>query len=318
MNRWVGMAVAVLLFTLFSCRKEMAFENARIAAPSGAAAQAPAGAPADQPRAAPANAPVANRAPAIPRKLVRTVDLNLEVKSPEESAANVQALVAGLGGYVASASTRRQNDVLQYTLTLRVPVERFDEALKAVRALGVRVDRESQKVEDVTDQYVDLDARMRTLEATEAELRGLLAESRQRGRKVAEIMEVYRQLVEIRSQIEQIHGQLNSFDKLAALSTLNLELVPTEAAKPVAGDAWHPSDTVRSSFRALVVFLKALMDFLIWALIVLVPIGLVLGALIWGVGLAGRRLLRLRGAAAAAPPGERHSGPSSGQSAGGN
>jgi hypothetical protein len=213
MKRLVALAVAALLFALVSCKKEMAVEESRAAAPAGPAA----GAPADQPKAAPAGAPVANRAPAIPRKLVRTVDLELEVKSPEETAARVQALVAGLGGYVASAATQRRNDLLEYTLALRVPVERFEEAVKAVRAMGVRVDRESQKVEDVTDQYIDLDARMRTLEATEGELRGLLAESRQRGRKVAEIMEIYRQLVEIRSQIEQIHAQLNSFDKLAAL-----------------------------------------------------------------------------------------------------
>jgi hypothetical protein len=314
MKRLVALAVAALLVALVSCRKEMAVEESRAAAPAGPAA----GAPADQPKAAPAGAPVANRAPAIPRKLVRTVDLELEVKSPEETAARVQALVAGLGGYVASAATQRRNDLLEYTLALRVPVERFEEAVKAVRAMGVRVDRESQKVEDVTDQYIDLDARMRTLEATEGELRGLLAESRQRGRKVAEIMEIYRQLVEIRSQIEQIHAQLNSFDKLAALSTLNLDLVPTEAAKPVTGDAWHPSDTVRSSFRSLVVFLKALMDFLIWAVIVLVPIVLVLGGLIWAVLRAGRWLRRLRDPAAAAPPDGSDAGPSSGRSAGGN
>jgi hypothetical protein len=176
-------------------------------------------------------------------------------------------------------------------MTVRVPVERVDEVLAAIRGMAVRVNREQQQVEDVTDQYIDLDARMRTLEATEAELRAFLAESRQRGRKVAEIMEVYRELVEIRSQIEQIRTQLNSFDKLAALSTINLELVPTEAARPVApGDRWRPGDRARSSARTLVAFLRWLLDFAIFAVIVLVPVGLVIAVVLLGLRKVWRRV----------------------------
>ena len=87
-------------------------------------------------------------------------------------------------------------------MTLRVPVERLEEALSAIRKLAGRVEREQQRVEDVTDRFVDLEARLRTLRATEAELQALLAESRQKARKVEEIMAVYRELTEIRSQIE--------------------------------------------------------------------------------------------------------------------
>src|SRR5881394_370756 len=110
MKRCFVPVIAILLTILGSCAKQ----ESREASETQAAPRAPAAAAVT---AAPASAPVANRAPALPRKLVRTVDLELEVKSPEEAAAKVQALAAGLGGYVASASTRRQNDVLQYTLT---------------------------------------------------------------------------------------------------------------------------------------------------------------------------------------------------------
>jgi hypothetical protein len=297
MKRSVVLAVAAMLLIFLSCSKREVREEsseAPAAAPArAAAAPPPPGAPAsDQPQAAPASAPAENRAPATSRKLIRTVDLSIEVKNTEQAAAKVQELVTSLGGFVASATGQRTGDLMQYSITLRVPRERFDEALTAVRALAVRVDREHQQVEDVTDQYIDLDARMRTLEATEAELRALLAESRQRGRKIEEIMAVYRQLVDIRSQIEQIRTQLNSFDKLAALSTLNLELMATDAARPVAGDAWHPSDTLRSSIRSLVSFLKGLIDVLIWVVIVLLPFVLIVGGLLWGLILIWRRLKR--------------------------
>lgn len=290
-----ALTLGAVLLLLGSCAKKEVAEEApsaafRAEAPSPTRDAAEQGA---APQAAPAKTPAANRAPAIPRKLIRTFDLQLEVRDTQAAAAEVQALAARLGGFVAEASGQRRGEVFYYTLTLRVPVERVDEALAAIRALAVRIDGEQQQVQDVTDQYIDLDARMRTLEATEAELRALLAESRQRGRKVTEIMEVYRELVEIRSQIEQIRTQLNSFDKLAALSTIKLTLVPTEAAKPVVPtDEWRPGDTVRSSARALIGFLRWLLDFLIFAVIVLLPVLLVIGVVLWALIRLWRRVRR--------------------------
>src|SRR4051812_722348 len=218
------------------------------------------------PKAAP---PAAKRPPVIPRKLLRTVDLQLEVKDSVDVAKRVEAMVKQMGGYVAASNAQRQGEVVVYTLTLRVPADQIDQALNSLRAFAVRIDREHQQVEDVTDQYIDLDAHRRTLEATERELSGLLAESRQKGRKADEIMEIYEKLTDIRTQIEKIQTQISSYDKLAPLSTINLELVPTEAAKPVADTSWHPSDTLRSSVRSLIDFLRWLVDFLIYAVIVL-------------------------------------------------
>ncbi len=285
------LALSTLLLLGSCAKREAAVEEAAPSAPASAGDAFRAQSSSPPAKAAPAATPAANRAPAIPRKLIRTFNLQLEVRNSEEVAGKVQALVSRLGGYVSSANGQRQGEVLYYSMTVRVPVERVDEALATIRGLAVRINREQQQVEDVTDQYIDLDARMRTLEATEAELRAFLAESRQRGRKVAEIMEVYRELVEIRSQIEQIRTQLNSFDKLAALSTINLELTPTEASRPVVPpDQWRPGDTARSSARTLVGFLRWLADFVIFAVIVLVPVGLVIGVVMLGLRRIWRRL----------------------------
>jgi hypothetical protein len=236
--------------------------------------------------------PAAKRSPVIPRKLIRTVDLQLEVKDSVDVAKRVEALVNGMGGYVSASNAQRQGEVVLYTLTLRVPADHIDQALNALRSFAVRVDREHQQVEDVTDQYIDLDAHRRTLEATERELSGLLAESRQKGRKAGEIMDIYRQLTEIRTQIEQIQTQISSYDKLAALSTINLELVPTESAKPVSGQSWHPSDNLRSSIRSLIGFLQWLLDFLVYAAIVLLPVCLVIAAAVLALRWLWRRLGR--------------------------
>jgi hypothetical protein len=317
MRRFLVLALAGLLLSAGGCKKE------RPAVPAGAPAadfraaepeklkslgyiagdSAPAAPPA---QSKPAPPPAAKGSPAIPRKLLRTVDLQLEVKDSVDVAKRVEALVNGMGGYVSSSNAQRQGELFVYSLTLRVPADRFAQVLNSLRSFAVRVNREHQQVEDVTDQYIDLDAHRRTLTATETELQGLLAESRQKGRKADEIMEIYRQLTEIRTQIEQIQTQLSSYDKLAALSTINLELVPTEAARPVADPSWQPADSLRSSIHKLIDFLQWLVDFLIFAAIVLVPVGLAIVAaflvLRWLWRRLGRPFRRDRRPPPPAPP----------------
>jgi hypothetical protein len=292
MRRILIPLLAGLVLAANGCKKEESRDEA--AAPARASAEKGA-APQDlktlgyigpsSPKASPAPAapPAAKRSPAIARKLIRTVDFVLEVKDSTEVAKRAEALVNGMGGYVSASNARRQGEVVLYTMTLRVPADHIEQALNALRSLAVRIDREHQQVEDVTDQYIDLDAHRRTLEATEKELSGLLAESRQKGRKADEIMEIYRQLTDIRTQIEQIQTQISSYDKLAALSTINLELVPTESAKPVSDQSWHPSDNLRSSIRSLIGFLQWLLDFLVYAVIVLLPVGLVIAVAVIGL-----------------------------------
>jgi hypothetical protein len=224
------------------------------------------------------------------RKLVRTVNIDLEVKSTEDVAAAVQALANRSGGYVGNVEAQRREGIVYYRITLRVPVEQLDKTLAEIKKMAVRVNHESQAVQDVTDQYVDLDARVRTLQATERELQALLAESRRRGSDVEDIMAIYRELTGIRSQIEQIQGQLKSLEQLAALSTINIALHPVETAKPVAADEWNPGSTFRVSLRTLVTLLRAAGDFAIFTVVVLLPIGLVVWLLVRLVMRARRRV----------------------------
>jgi hypothetical protein len=287
-----------------SCARQEEVAEERAASsevPSGAGEPAPPPAPApvmEQARFAKAQDRSAASIPAAPvpvrpisRKLVRTVNLDVQVRATEQAASAVQAVAVQLGGYVGTVDAQRVEGVLHYRITLRVPVDQLDKALAEIRKLAVRVDREHQEVQDVTDQYVDLDARLRTLQATERELQALLAEARQRGQKVEDIMAVYQQLTEIRSQIEQIQGQLLSLEKLAALSTINLQITPVEAARPVTPEeGWQPSDTVRGSTRILLTLLRAAGDFAIFALIVLLPLGLLAALVVWLVKRLARRL----------------------------
>lgn len=228
------------------------------------------------------------------RKLIRRVELDLVVRDTERAAREAEALAERFEGFVEESSAQRSGDLMYYTMKLRVPEPRLGEALAVLKKGADRIDREQIGTEDVTSQYVDLTARMSTLKATEVELRALLAESRSRGRKVDEIMQVYAQLTEIRTQIEQIEGQVRAFDRLAALSTIQLRLSPTEAAKPVAAPGWHPLDTVRSAFRSLVALARGGVEVAIFLGVVVLPVIAVLWLLLKGALALLRRLRRRR------------------------
>jgi hypothetical protein len=104
------------------------------------------------------------------------VELDLAVRDTDAAAQRIKALAGALGGFVSDVTAQRVESLMEYEITLRVPVERLDDALADLRRLSTRVDREQLATEDVTDRYVDLAARLKTLLATETELRALLAE----------------------------------------------------------------------------------------------------------------------------------------------
>jgi len=295
------LAIGVLLSSLFAAvacaKREGTTGSGGIGAPSEseeavAPQMARAAAPVDGAAAQPnAPAPVVPRP--SPRKLIKTIEMAIEVRKPEEVSATLQTLAETLGGYVSGVGANRLEDgAMQVTLTLRIPVEKLDAARAEVKKLAVKVLSEQLHTEDVTDQLVDLDARLKTLRATEAELQALLAESRAKARKVEEIMAIFRELTEIRTQIEQIGAQVVGLDRQVAYSTLQVQISPISSARPVTGDGWQPGDRVRDSIRTLVNFLRGLGDFLIFALIVGLP---VLGVIWLALFLLRKLWRRVRG-----------------------
>lgn len=263
-----------------------------------AGAEAPERSPAP-PGETPAPAP-----PAGPRKLVRTVQLVLTVDDSAVAAGRVEELVEAAGGYVsASEATRRPDEMLFVRMTLRVPGERLEEVVDAVRGLAQRVERQNLSTEDVTDRYVDLEARLRALRATEAELTALLGESRARGHSAEDIMAIYRELTGIRSQIEQLQGQLQQLADRVSYSTLHLELRPAEAARPLVAEGWQPGATLRNSVRGLVAALQWLADAAIVIVVAVLPILLLVGLVAWALWRLTRRWRGRR------PPSSAASGP---------
>jgi hypothetical protein len=202
-----------------------------------------------------------------------------------------------LDGYVASADMCRSDEQLRGTVTIRVPAESFDTAMDEIKSLAIEVERENVSTQDVTEEYTDLSARLRNLEATEEELLALLTEVRERTRQAEDVLAVHRELTDIRGQIEQIQGRMQYLARMTALATINVELVPEEIEEPIIQEGWQPLRTLRDASRALVDAGQFFVDAAIWLIVFVVPVLLVLVLPLVLIVIVWRRWRRRRAAA---------------------
>lgn len=201
--------------------------------------------------------------------VIYTVDMELIVHDTATSLESVHALVAEFKGYIAHSSSGHREGILTARLTIRVPADDLETVLERLRALG-RLESENQSGQDVTDQYVDLSAQLKNLELAEQELQELL-QTRQETGKTEEILEVYRELINIRGQIEQIKGRMQYLENMSAMATINLTLTPDALAQPVVIGGWQPQGTARDAARALVKMVQFLINAAIWIVIFVIP-----------------------------------------------
>ncbi len=241
-----------------------------------------------------AQAPSSEGAATANRMLIARANISLVVADTQAAVDAISALMDEMGGYLSDSnlyrSTWGSTEALQGTMTLRVPAENLDATLDRLAEMAVTVESRSISSEDVTDQYSDVDAQIRNLEATELELRAMLEEVRERPNSTSEdIMAVYRTLTEVRGEIETLRGRKNMWDNLISLSTIVVTLTPDSANLPVVEEGWRPSGVARDAQRALVVAVQGLGNVLIWfamfflplLILALIPIGIFIWVLRW-------------------------------------
>lgn len=182
--------------------------------------------------------------PMIGPHVVKTASLDLLVgKDGFEEAFEQAQLVAGrYGGFVVSSSSHGTR-IRSGNLVLRVPNESFERALADLRDLG-RVEGESVSGEDVSAQFVDLEARLRTWEAQEAVLLRLM----DRATSVEDTLRIQRELQDVQLRIEQIRGQLRVLRDRTELATITVGIrepgavirqqIAARERRPDLGEAW--------------------------------------------------------------------------------
>jgi hypothetical protein len=209
------------------------------------------------------------------RLIVKDGSLTLQVDDVGASAAQIRQLAETLGGFVVTSTEREDNGRPAATVTIRVPAERFDEAMGQLKGIAQRVNSEQISSKDITDEYVDVEARLRNLRATEQTYIGLLGQAR----TVDDVLKIQQQLSNVRGQIEQLQGRLQYLEKSAALSSITVELrLPAAAQGPVPAEfALQP--IFRTAVAALTITLQFLAGVVIFGF-VFAPIWIPLALLV--------------------------------------
>ena len=216
----------------------------------------------------------------VSRMIIRTVDMSVVVEDTDATVTAIRDLVGSYEGFVADSSRWLDDDQPHAMITLKVPSESLDVVLEELRAMAIRVDSENQGGQDVTEEYVDLQARLRNLEATETELLALMTEVRENRGKAEDILAIHRELTSIRGQIESLKGRAQYLERMTDLATVSIRIRPKEAPRPVVEPArWNPTVTASNALRGFVRFLQVMVDLLIYVVIfspfVLIPVAVI-------------------------------------------
>jgi hypothetical protein len=230
-------------------------------------------------------------------KIIRTGSLQLDVKDVKASLRSARDTIVGMGGYVGASQQSSDGTSIVATVTYRIPVDRWEEALDALRALGDEVGEQTDAAE-VTDQIVDLGARIRNLQASETALVRHAADAA----KIADLLEIETRLTDVRGQIEQLTAQQKNLQDQAAYATLAVTFGTEVAAVTKAAEQWDPKNEVDRAGASLIGFLQTLTTAGIWFAIVWLPVLITL-AIVVGIGIfIARRLGYLRRSDPPLPP----------------
>jgi hypothetical protein len=211
------------------------------------------------------------------RMVIKNAFLSIVVEDPAITMDLISSLAEDLGGYVVTSNLYRVQmdsglEIPQASITIRVPAESLDQALEEIKSGAGQILSENISGQDVTQEYTDLESRLRNLERAEEQLVEILEASY----KTEEVLSVYNRLVEIREQIEVIKGQMQYYEQSAALSSISVDIKANEAVQPLKIGNWQPVGVAKKAIQALINTFKFLANALIWIGLYILPVFLVL------------------------------------------
>ena len=241
-------------------------------------------------------------AEAAERKIIRNADLTMEVASTTEAQHGVTAIAESHGGFVVTSEAKQRENVdpakrtLDIKLVVRVPATQFGTTLNEIKTLAGNIPEAHVTGQDVTEDFIDLEARIKTQKALELQFLEIMKDAR----KVVDALEVQRQIADVRTDIEKLEGRKRFLENRSSLSTITVNI---QAPKSVTVSTTGFRSSLRDAVSDSLELASGMVTFFIRLVIVMLPV-LVLVVLPSGLVLRYfmRRAQRLRLAQALANP----------------
>lgn len=195
------------------------------------------------------------------RMVIQNSDLSLLVKDVRQSIDAIIISVRQMGGYMVNSSLSSPGESPSGSITVRVPSRDLQKTLELLRGMAIRVVSENLTGQDVTDQFVDNEARLATLERTKIKFEDIF----NRATEISDIVNIQQQILNVQSQIDGVKGQQQYLQKNAEMVRVTIYLSTDELALPYAPqDAWRPAVIYKYAVRSLVGHFRAIAEWLIW------------------------------------------------------
>ncbi len=218
-------------------------------------------------------------------KIIYTGTVELKVSNLPDSAEAVLEMLPRFQGYLSERNDSTTGTFQFVTLTVRIDSARLNGFLDEVKKLG-EVLKFSLAGQEVTEEYMDLEARLKQLRLSEERLLEIMRKSG----KLTELLEVERELTNKQIEIERIMGRLRYLDDRISYSTVTITLSTETPPVQIAGFNWGFGDTFKSAYVSLKTFVRGFLKGVIWIL-VYSPIWVAILVIIWLLYLVGRKIV---------------------------
>ena len=227
------------------------------------------------------------------RLVIENADLSIVIKDPKTRMKEISDLAKEMGGFVVSSNMYQNTSstgklVPQGSIVIRVPSEKLDEALSKIKEGAIDVPSENRSGQDVTSQYVDLQAQLTAKQAAEKKLLEIM----DKATRAEDVLAVYIQVQTVQTEIEQLKGQIKYLEESAALSAISVQLIAEESTQPIVVGPWKPEGAAKQAIQDLIFFFQNFVDLLIRFVLLTLPALILIAIPLFVVYLVGRAVYR--------------------------
>lgn len=217
---------------------------------------------------------MSNEAKGSERKVVTNTNFSLHVRNVDDTVDNIRKKTSEMGGFMVNTDIRRDEAATSSSLQVRIPSDQLVEFSKYLKTLAVKVVYENISGNDITDQYVDYEEKLRSLESVKARFEEIMSEAK----TVDEIMNVQNRLLNIQSQIDSIKGQIKYMDRSTSTSLVSISISTDELSLPYTPvKSWRPDVIMKEAIRVMISVLRAIGTVGIWFIAFVPVIVLIIG-----------------------------------------